>query len=176
LTTFTGAGQWHNCDERSESAKLKLRRRHEQRAGWSGTSPVWPAFHSSIWRTVSPKAARSQSGSTRPKKIASNRWRKLTTKLPLGVVYARCLANEALFAWARSLPRGGGRLSAVIPGGSLGTPFLAPRDERFRRSDPALRPRSHRCRSAEVVYRGGARRGRNPGAADRRSGPQARLR
>lgn len=57
------------------------------------------------------------------KKLSSNRWRRLTTKLPLAAVYAWCLSNEALFAWARSLPRGGGRFSAIIPGGTLETPF-----------------------------------------------------
>ena len=57
------------------------------------------------------------------KKLSSNRWRRLTTKLPLGAVYAWCISNEALFAWARSLPRGGGRFSAIIPGGTLATPF-----------------------------------------------------
>jgi SAM-dependent methyltransferase len=57
------------------------------------------------------------------KKVSSNRWRKLTTKLPLAAVYAWCVSNEALFAWARSLSRGGGRFSAFIPGGTVGTPF-----------------------------------------------------
>jgi SAM-dependent methyltransferase len=57
------------------------------------------------------------------KKVASNAWRKLTTKLPLGLVYAWCIANEALFAWVRSLPRGGGRFGSIVPGCSLGAPF-----------------------------------------------------
>jgi SAM-dependent methyltransferase len=57
------------------------------------------------------------------KKVSSNAWRKVTTKLPLGVVYSWCIANESLFAWLRSLPRGGGRFAAIVPGGSLGTPF-----------------------------------------------------
>ena len=57
------------------------------------------------------------------KKVTSNFWRRLTTKLPLDAVYAWCIANEALFAWVRSLPRGGGRFASIVPGGSLGTPF-----------------------------------------------------
>ena len=57
------------------------------------------------------------------KKVASNAWRKLTTKLPLDVVYGWCIANEALFAWLRSLRLGGGRFAAILPGGSLDTPF-----------------------------------------------------
>jgi SAM-dependent methyltransferase len=56
-------------------------------------------------------------------KIASDVWRKLTTKLPLSLVYAWCIANEVLFAAVRSLPRGGGRFGTIVPGGSLGTPF-----------------------------------------------------
>jgi SAM-dependent methyltransferase len=56
-------------------------------------------------------------------KVASNVWRNVTTRLPLAVVYAWCITNEALFGWVRSLPRGGGRFGAIVPGGSLGTPF-----------------------------------------------------
>jgi SAM-dependent methyltransferase len=56
-------------------------------------------------------------------KVGSNAWRKLTTRLPLGVVYGWCVANEAVFAAIRSLPRGGGRFSALVPGGTLDTPF-----------------------------------------------------
>jgi SAM-dependent methyltransferase len=57
------------------------------------------------------------------KKLGSNRWRKLTTKLPLGLVYAWCIVNEALLAPMRTLPRGGGRFTRLVPGGSLETPF-----------------------------------------------------
>lgn len=56
-------------------------------------------------------------------KRGSNVWRKLTTKLPLGVVYSWCVVNEILFAPLRSLPRGGGRIGTIIPGGVLRTPF-----------------------------------------------------
>ena len=57
-------------------------------------------------------------------KVASDVWRRLTTKLPLGLVYAWCIANEVLFAPVRSLPRGGGRFGSIVPGGgSLRTPF-----------------------------------------------------
>lgn len=57
------------------------------------------------------------------RKIASNRWRKVTTKLPLGLVYAWCIINEAVFAPVRTLPRGGGLFSSIVPGNSLGKPF-----------------------------------------------------
>lgn len=56
-------------------------------------------------------------------KVGSNAWRKLTTRLPLGLVYGWCVANEVVFAGVRSLPRGGGRFSALVPGGTLETPF-----------------------------------------------------
>jgi hypothetical protein len=57
------------------------------------------------------------------KKVASDRWRKVTTKLPLNVVYGWCIVNEVLFAPLRSLPRGGGRIGSIIPGGTFATPF-----------------------------------------------------
>lgn len=57
------------------------------------------------------------------KKISSDRWRKITTKLPLSVVYSWCVLNEVLFAPFRSLPRGGGRIGSIIPGGTIATPF-----------------------------------------------------
>jgi hypothetical protein len=56
-------------------------------------------------------------------KVGSNAWRKITTKLPLDFVYRWCIANEVLFAWVRTLPRGGGRFARIVPGGCLGTPF-----------------------------------------------------
>lgn len=57
------------------------------------------------------------------KKISSNRWRKLSTQLPMGVVYGWCIVNELLFSLPRSLPRGGGRFASIVPGGRFGTPF-----------------------------------------------------
>lgn len=57
------------------------------------------------------------------KKVVSNAWRRLTMRLPLGLVYGWCIVNELLFVWPRSLPKGGGRFYSIVPGGSLGTPF-----------------------------------------------------
>lgn len=48
-------------------------------------------------------------------RIAENRWRRLSTKLPLSVVYGWCLFDAALLAWLRELP-GGGKFSALVPG------------------------------------------------------------
>jgi hypothetical protein len=56
-------------------------------------------------------------------KVGSNAWRKLTTRLPLSVVYGWCIVNELLFVWPRSLPRGGGRFGTIVPGGIIGAPF-----------------------------------------------------
>jgi SAM-dependent methyltransferase len=82
------------------------------------------------------------------KKIASNAWRKLTTRLPLGLVYGWCVINELLFVWPRSLPKGGGRFHALVPGGSLGTPFW----QRVMGDFDDLTPRyAHTHSTAEVV-------------------------
>lgn len=106
-------------------------------------------------------------------KIGSNVWRRLTTKLPLGVVYAWCIANESLFGWVRSLPRGGGRFSAIVPGGSLATPFwvrvmsdfddLTPRYAHVHTSDE-LREwfEAAGLREVEILPRRTAVRGRRP--------------
>ena len=82
------------------------------------------------------------------KKVASNAWRKLSTRLPLSLVYGWCIVNELLFVLPRSLPRGGGRFYSVVPGGSLGTPFW----QRVMGDFDDLTPRyAHTHSAAEVV-------------------------
>ncbi len=82
------------------------------------------------------------------KKVASNALRKLSMRLPLGLVYGWCIVNELLFVWPRSLPRGGGRFSSVVPGGSLGTPFW----QRVMGDFDDLSPRyAHTHTAAEVI-------------------------
>jgi SAM-dependent methyltransferase len=121
-------------------------------------------------------------------KVTSNRWRTITTKLPLGVVYAWCIMNEALFAPLRSLPRGGGRVGAIVPGCSLGAPFW----QRIMSDFDDLTPRyAHTHSHAEVMtwFRGAGLtevealeratsvRGRKPNSraiSDRASGSNAR--
>ncbi len=81
-------------------------------------------------------------------KVSSNAWRKLSTRLPLNLVYGWCIVNELLFVWPRSLPRGGGRFHSVVPGGSLGTPFW----QRVMGDFDDLTPRyAHTHSAAEVV-------------------------
>jgi SAM-dependent methyltransferase len=82
------------------------------------------------------------------KKVGSNAWRKVSTRLPLGLVYGWCIVNELVFVWPRSLPKGGGRVCAMIPGGSLGTPFW----QRVLSDFDDLTPRyAHTHSTAEVV-------------------------
>jgi SAM-dependent methyltransferase len=56
-------------------------------------------------------------------KKSSNRWRKITTKIPIDLVYAWCIVNEIVFVWPRSIPFVGPRFFSLIPGGNLSTPF-----------------------------------------------------
>lgn len=58
-------------------------------------------------------------------KRTPDRWRVITTRLPLRLVWAWCIVNEAVFGWMRSLPVGGGRIGVIIPGGTIDTPFWA---------------------------------------------------
>lgn len=82
------------------------------------------------------------------KKVASDAWRRLSTRLPLGLVYGWCIVNELLFVWPRSLPKGGGRFYSIVPGGSLGTPFW----QRVMSDFDDLTPRyAHTHSAAEVV-------------------------
>jgi SAM-dependent methyltransferase len=55
-------------------------------------------------------------------KRSSNRWRMVTTRLNHRVLYAWCIANQALFSWIRALP-GGWRFSSVVPGAGPGGHF-----------------------------------------------------
>lgn len=55
-------------------------------------------------------------------KVSSNRWRRITTRLPPRWVYGWCIANQVLFSWIRGLP-GGGRFGRLIPGAMPGQPF-----------------------------------------------------
>jgi SAM-dependent methyltransferase len=48
-------------------------------------------------------------------KVSANRWRVVTTRVPASVLYAFCIANQALFSWIRALP-GGRRFNAIVPG------------------------------------------------------------
>jgi len=48
-------------------------------------------------------------------KRSSNRWRRLTTKLPHSVLYVWCIINQAVFSWVRRLP-GGWRFNSLVPG------------------------------------------------------------
>jgi SAM-dependent methyltransferase len=81
-------------------------------------------------------------------KVGSNAWRKLTTRLPLSVVYGWCIVNELLFVWPRSLPRGGGRFGTIVPGGIIGAPFW----QRVMSDFDDLTPRyAHTHSAAEVV-------------------------
>jgi SAM-dependent methyltransferase len=50
-------------------------------------------------------------------KVSANRWRILTTRLPVWLLYGFCVANQALFSWIRVLP-GGHRFNAIVPGAS----------------------------------------------------------
>jgi SAM-dependent methyltransferase len=57
-------------------------------------------------------------------KVSANRWRVVTTRVPRGLLYGFCIANQALFSWIRALP-GGTRFNALVPGASpsRGAPF-----------------------------------------------------
>jgi SAM-dependent methyltransferase len=82
------------------------------------------------------------------KKVTSNAWRKVSTRLPLGVVYGWCIINELLFVWPRSLPKGGGRFHSIVPGGSIGAPFW----QRVMSDFDDLTPRyAHTHSTPEVV-------------------------
>lgn len=53
------------------------------------------------------------------RKTSANRWRVVTARLPHPVLYAWCVANQALFSWIRALP-GSGVFNQVVPGVSPG--------------------------------------------------------
>lgn len=122
---FAGRGE-HVHIVQADLTKLPFARGHFQRAFSIGVLHHTPDTRASFEGLLPHLADGSEIAIwvyAPEKKVASNRWRKLTTKLPLAAVYAWCISNEVLFAGVRSLPRGGGRFSALIPGGTLGTPF-----------------------------------------------------
>lgn len=81
-------------------------------------------------------------------KVTSNAWRKLSTRLPMGLVYGWCIVNELLFVLPRSLPYGSGWFGNLIPGGRIGMPFW----QRVMSDFDDLTPRyAHTHASAEVV-------------------------
>ncbi len=83
------------------------------------------------------------------KKRSANRWRRVTTKLPLPVVYGWCVLDSVLFAWLRGLP-GGGKISAAIPGPSLGSGGLW---ERALGNFDSLTPRYAHTHAPEEIIR-----------------------
>jgi SAM-dependent methyltransferase len=80
-------------------------------------------------------------------RVSANSWRRLTTRVPINLVYWWCIVNELVFAWPRSLPYGGGRFSAIIPGGSINTPFWL----RVMGGVDSLTPRYAHSHSADEV-------------------------
>lgn len=78
-------------------------------------TPDTHAAFKSIVRVVAPQGQVAIWVYPPEMKRVADVWRKLTTRLPLGVVYWFCVLNQVLFSWIRALP-GGWRLGRLIPG------------------------------------------------------------